>query len=94
MLDEGIDVRDLRRGHLQQTGDQARVRGNVAKAPPIHRVGLGEGVHADRALFHARQRRDADMFCTIEKNVLIHLVGEHDEIMLDREICNNLQFVA
>ena len=48
----------------------------------------------ERALAHAGQRGHRDVLGTVEHEVLVHLVGEHQQIVLDREVGDELHLVA
>ncbi len=94
ILDEGVDVRDLVRRHLEHALDQRGTGHRVAQPPAIHGIGLGKGVHRDGPLRHAGQAGDADVPRIVEGDVFVDLVGDHQQIVPDGQGRETLQLVA
>ena len=65
----------------------------VAEPPAGHRVGLREAVEDDRALRHAGHGRDRDVLALVD-DLAVDLVGEDDQVVLDRELGDPLDVGA
>ncbi len=66
-------------------GRPLRIRSQVAEAPTGDTEDFGEAGDGDGALRHAGERGQGDMLCAVVKEVLIHLVGEDEKVVLQRE---------
>ena len=73
--------------------DQRLGAASEADAETGHGVGFGKAVQKNRALPHARQAGDANVFA-LKGELGIYLVSNHDEIMFHCQIRNGLQFFA
>ena len=59
--------------------------GHVAEPPAGHGVGLGETIEGQRALRHAGQGGDAGVAVAVVEDLLVHLIGEDEKIVLARK---------
>ena len=80
-------LRRLRRGH-QRFGAR-----HPADLPPGGVEGLAARGDRERPFGHVRQRGHRNVGATVEEQVLVHLVGDHDEIVLDRDPGDRVEFV-
>ena len=65
-----------------------------AETPAGHRIGLGETVHNNGALFHAVQLRKADVAIRTVGQAVVNLIGQHNDIRVLDDRCNRLQLIA
>ena len=88
---DGLDARKLRgrrRGHDAELVHLADVAHELlgahrpAETPAGHGVGLGEAVHHDGALLHARQLGEADVRRLAVGQAAVDLVRQHDDVGL------------
>ncbi len=84
-------------GQVVKVGDRRQpltIGSQIADAPTSNAEGLGIAGDGDRTLSHSGQRGRADMACAIEQKIFVDLIGEEEEIMLNREFSNGLEFRA
>ena len=72
-------------------GDQLRRTTRPADLPARERERLAHAGDRQGPLGHARQGRQRHVLAPREDEVLVHLVGDHDEVVLDRDSCDPLQ---
>ena len=76
--------------HLHHRVDQARRGADPAEAPAGHRVGLREAAEEDRALLHARDRREADVLDAVDEAV-VDLVRDDEEVVALDDVGDRLE---
>jgi len=79
----GADVGEV--VEVADGGKPLGASGEVAETPAGNREGLGEAGDGDGAFGHAGERGDAEVFRAFVEEVLVHLVGEDEEVVLDGE---------
>ena len=67
--------------------------GRPADLPPGERVRLAGARQGQRPLRHPGQGRDRHVLGAVEGQVLVDLVGDHDEVVLDRHVGHRLQLL-
>lgn len=77
---------DVVHGDLEHGRHQPARRSKIVDPPAVHGIGLGEGKHRHGAVLHAVKRCDADMAGAVIDDILIDLVGDHDQVMADRNV--------
>ena len=86
------------RAHIRQIVEVAhrshplRIGRHVAKPPPRHAERLAESRHDDRAFPHPIERSRTNVLRSVVDEVLINLIGEDEQIMLARSVCNRFEF--
>ncbi len=73
---------------------QVRRAGGPADLPAGHRVGLAHARQRERAFPHARQGGDRHVLVVVEDQVFVDLVGDHHEVVLEREVGHRPQLGA
>src|SRR5260370_31318299 len=68
-------------------------RSEIADAPACDAERLREPGDRNGAFRHSRQRGEADVPRPVEEKVLVDLIGKDEEVVLNRNIGNSLQFV-
>src|SRR5699024_10882880 len=91
----GCDVRagDAVDHQLRHRVDRRLREEAVAESPAGHRVSLREAVEQDRPLYHAWERRQRDMLALVDQ-LTVYLVGQHGQVMLNRQVRDPPQFFA
>ena len=79
--------------YLTRRVDNIGVGDDVAESPARDRIGLGQGRAAYSTLSHIRERRKVDVLVGLVDNVLIHLVGDNECVVLFGEVCDYLQLI-
>ena len=64
--------------------DELRRSADPADLPAGHRERLAGAGDGERALGHAGQGRERHVPASVEQQVLVHLVGDHQQVVLDR----------
>ena len=81
------------RGRQDRPHQLGRAR-RPADLPAGDAVALAGARQGQRPLEHARQRGERHVLVVVEGEVLVHLVGDHDEVVLDRHVGDRLQLLA
>ena len=79
--------------HLPDPVGDFRRRQSESEPPAGDGISLREGAGADRALPHARQRREINVSVRRIDNVLVDLVRHDKGVIALHDICNDQQFV-
>ena len=80
--------------HNPHGSDEVGGSGGPANLPAGEGKHLAARADGDGALVHAGQRRHGYMRVAVEPHVLIGLIGNHQQVVLDREPCNFGSFVG
>jgi hypothetical protein len=84
-LDEGGDSVVEEAFELGEVGDRFGVSHREADAPAGHRVGLGQGMKLDGALFGARQLEDGRRLIAVEGQLRVGVVVSDEAAPAPRE---------
>ena len=89
----GVDIgQELLRG--SRRGDHRCRPARPADLPAGRVEGLAARRDGHGPIGHPRQRRHRDMRRTREHEMLVHLVGHHEQIVIDRQLGDERQLVA
>ena len=75
-------------------GDVEILADGPPHTPAGDAVGLADAIDGDGAFRHPRERRDADVLAAVVQQVLIHLVGDRDDVVLPALLGHELQLRA
>ena len=84
----GADVGEV--VEVANGGEPFGAAGEIAETPAGDGESLGEAGDGDSAVGHAGQCGDGDVLSALVEEVLVHLVGENDEVVLNGEVREQL----
>ena len=86
-------IRQVLTDHPHRSDEVGRTAG-PPDLPACEGEGLPARTHCQRALPHPRQAGDRDVHVVVEPEVLVRLVGDHEEVVVDGERGDVLQLAA